>query len=109
MIVAKDIKIIKEEDEADSINCLLNRVPFQISTEDDESIVVNFKIPCNQDAINHYKRKEFQIELVNKKGMFVFAAAKASLKTILNYEDHPTEWQLKPISFYSTLDGTKVG
>jgi hypothetical protein len=41
--------------------------------------------------------------------MFVMGYAKISLKTILYYEDHPTEWQLKSIPFYCTLDGRKVG
>lgn len=32
MLVTSDLRIIKEEDEVDNINYLLNRVPFQIAT-----------------------------------------------------------------------------
>jgi hypothetical protein len=41
--------------------------------------------------------------------MFAFAYAKINLKSILFFEDQATEWQLKPVSFYSTLDGSKIG
>lgn len=106
--MSKDVRVIKEEDEADNINYLLNRVPFQIATQDGHSIAFDFKIPCTLDAINHYRRRELQVELVDQRGLFILAYGKLALRSLLHYEDHPTEWQLKPLPLFSPLDGSKI-
>jgi hypothetical protein len=70
---------------------------------------MEFDIPCEQDAINFYRKREFQLELVDKKGLFVYAYAKLNLSSLLYFEDQLTEWNLKPLDFFSVLEGTKIG
>ena len=41
--------------------------------------------------------------------MFVYAYAKINLASLLYYEDQEQNWPIAPVSFYSVLDGKKVG
>jgi len=46
-----NIRVVGEADELDNLNCLMNRIPFQIVTDLNQSIKIDFSIPCDKDAI----------------------------------------------------------